>query len=287
MPPLVEQREMKLRFPTKNTRILVALAASLAFHLALLFFKPATPPETFAPNSSRAPSQLNVSLAKPASVAQPAVQPQRAAPIKPPVKLQRQTSPLRTRQAVVEAEKTWTASEKDEMDRFLKELEPQAKLSGTELARRALAQARTLGTEGEKNDELAEISKRLRTANVEPLSLELYFEALFRKLNSSAAMVQRKTRDTGSQVAVVQVALNANGSMRSFTILQSADQQSEIAYIKSVVERAAPFPAFPSDIRAATDALILQICIQPKGVGGGSGAQFTRMSRGQSCREEG
>ena len=287
MPLLSEQREMKLLFPKKNTRFLVALAVSLAFHLALFFFKPATPPETFVPQPSRAPSQLDVRLAKPDSVAQPVVQPQQAAPIQAPVKAWRQITPLQTRQAVAEAEKTWTTSEKNEMNRFLEELEPQPKLSGTELARRALATARTLGTQDEKNDELAEIMQRLRAANVEPLSLELYFEALFRKLNSSAAMVQRKTRDGGSQVAIVRVALNPNGSVKSFTILQTADQQAEIAYIKSVVERAAPFPAFPSDIRRATDALILQICIQPKGVSAGNGAQFTRMSRGQSCREEG
>ena len=99
MPLVSEQREMKLLFPTKNTRFLVALAASLAFHLTLLFFKPATPPETFAPKSGRAPSQLNVSLAKPDSVAQPAVQPQQAAPIQAPVKARRQITPLQTRQA--------------------------------------------------------------------------------------------------------------------------------------------------------------------------------------------
>ena len=287
MPLVSEQREMKLLFPTKNTRFLVALTASLAFHLSLLFFKPATPPETFVPQSSRAPSQLDVRLAKPDRAAQTPVTPQQAAPIPPAAKTQRKPTQLQTPPVVAEVEKTWTKTEKDEMSRFLNELESPPKPSGTELARRALAQARTLGTEGEKHDELAEIMQRLRAANVEPLSLELYFEALFRKLNSSAAMVQRKTRDTGSQVAVVRVALNPNGSVKSFTILQTADQQAEIAYIKSVVERAAPFPVFPPDIRSATDALILQICIQPKGVGAGNGAQFTRMSRGQSCREEG
>lgn len=279
---------MKMLFPTKNKRFLVALIVSLAFHLSLLFFKLSTPHEAFVPQSSRAPSQLDVRLAKLDPIAQPPVLPQQAAPIQPAAKARRQPTQLQTPQGVAEAEKTWTKAEKDEMNRFLNELgAPPKPRSGMELARNALAMARILGAQAEKNDELAEIAKRLRAANIEPLSLELYFEALFRKLNRSAAMVKNNARDAGSHVAVVQVALNSNGSVRSFTILQSADQQAEIAYIKSVVERAAPFPAFPSDIRSATDALILQICIQPKRFGAGNGAQFTRMSRGQSCQEEG
>ncbi|MBI5750956.1 MAG: TonB C-terminal domain-containing protein [Hydrogenophilales bacterium] len=189
---------------------------------------------------------------------------------------------------VTEAEKTWTTVEKDEMNRFLNELGSQSKPpSGMELARRALAMARTLGREDEKNDEMAEITQRLRAANIEPLSLELYFEALFRKLNNSATMVQRNAHKAGSQVAEVRVTLSPNGSVKSFTILHSADQQAEIAFIKSVVERAAPFPVFPADIRSATDKIILQICIHPSRFSDGTGAQFTRMSRGQSCRGDG
>ena len=171
------------------------------------------------------------------------------------------------------------------MDRFLNELgAPPKPLSGTELARRALAMARTIEPTVEKRDALAEVMQRLRAAEVEPLSIELYFEALFRKLNRSATMVARNTREAGSQVAEVRVTINANGSVRSFTIEHSADQQAEIAYIQSVVERAAPFPVFPADIRGATDTLILQICIQPKQYANVTGAQFTRMARGQSCR---
>ena len=276
-----------MRFPKENKRFFVALVVSLAFHLSLLYFKPSAPPDTLMPQSNRAPSQLDVRLAEPDPVAPPPAMPQQAAPIPLAAKVRRPPARLQTPPPVAETEKTWTKAEKDEMNSFLNELSTQPKpTSGTELARRALATARTLEKQEEKNDEMAEIAKRLRAANVEPLSLELYFEALFRKLNRSAAMVKNNARDVGSHVAVVQVALRANGSVRSFTVLQSADQQAEIAYIKSVVERAAPFPAFPSDIGDATAALILQICIQPKRFGAGSGTQFTRMSPGQSCREE-
>lgn len=279
---------MKLLLPTKNKRILVALAVSLAFHLSLLFFKFSTPHEVLESNPSHVPSQLDVRLSPPDRAAQPPPLPPQAAPTPATEKARRKPTQMQPAPMVAEAEKTWTTVEKDEMNRFLNELGTQSKPpSGTELARRALAMAKTLGRQDEKNDEMAEIAQRLRAANIEPLSLELYFEALFRKLNSSAAMVQRNAYKAGSQVAEVRVTLSPNGSVKSFTILHSADQQAEIAYIKSVVERAAPFPVFPADIRSATDKLILQICIHPSRFSDGTGAQFTRMSRGQSCRRDG
>jgi len=277
---------MKLRLPTKNKRFLVALAVSLAFHLSLLFFEFPPPHKVLESNPSRVPSQLDVRLSPPDRAAPlPPLPPQATPTIE---RARRKPTQMQPAPMVAEAEKTWTTAEKDEMNRFLNELGAQPKPpSGTELARRALAMARTLGRQYEKNDEMAEITQRLRAANIEPLSLELYFEALFRKLNRSATMVQRNTHKAGSQVAEVRVTLNPNGSVKSFTILHSADQQAEIAYIKSVVERAAPFPVFPADIRSATDKLILQICIHPSRFGDGTGAQFTRMSRGQSCRGDG
>ncbi|MEK6663796.1 MAG: hypothetical protein AABY73_08010 [Pseudomonadota bacterium] len=279
---------MRLQLPTKNKRILVALAVSLAFHLTLFFFKFSTPHEVLESNPSRVPSQLDVRLSPPDRAAPPPPLPPQASATQPAAKARRQPTQMQPAPMVAEAEKTWTTVEKDEMNRFLNELGTQSKPpSGTELARRALAMAKTLGRQDEKNDEMAEITQRLRAANIEPLSLELYFEALFRKLNRSATMVQRNAYKAGSQVAEVRVTLNPNGSVKSFTILHSADQQAEIAYIKSVVERAAPFPVFPADIRSATDKLILQICIQPSRFGEGTGAQFTRMSRGQSCRGDG
>ena len=273
---------------SNNKRFLLALAASVTIHLALLLFKINTPPEILS-GAERPPSKLDVRLAKPDRAPQPAVTPQ---PAPPKQKLARTPRPPPRIQSppvvVAEAEKTWSQSEKNEMNRFLNELDtPPKPRSGAEIMRNALAMARTLAKEEEKGDELAEITQRLRAANIEPLNLELYYEALFRKLNRSAAMVKNNSRDVGTEVAVVRVVLNPNGSVKSFSILQAADQQCEIAYIKTVVERAAPFPAFPADIRKATDALILQICIQPKRFAAGSGPLFTRIARGQSCREEG
>jgi hypothetical protein len=278
--------QMKLSLPTQDKRFLIALAVSLSFHLALLFIKFTTPPEALVSESQNLPKELQVRLTKPQPPSPPPAMPQAASP---PPKARRQTARLPTPPTrAVEAEKTWSQAEKEEMNRFLNELDTEAKpATGKALAQKALAMARTLVTQGEGVDEAAEIMQRLRAANVEPLNIELYYEALFRKLNRSAEMVKNKSKEAGSRVAVVRVVLNPNGSVKSFKVLQAADQQSEIAYIKTVVERAAPFPAFPPDIRKATNEMILQICIQPKRTGPGGGAFFSRMSRGQSCREEG
>ena len=98
-------------------------------------------------------------------------------------------------------------------------------------------------------------------------------------------MVKNERRAQGAHVAAVRVVVNQDGSMKSFRVLWAGNQQAEIAYIKAVMDQAAPFPVFPSDIRSATDSIVLQICILPGRYGGGSGATFTRMSKGQSCRE--
>lgn len=252
----------------------------MSLHVGLLLLKPPASVEMPSPVGSPLPTRLDVRLT-PQPIAPPAANLQRTTP-PPTADTRRQAKPPTLR---AEQPRSWPQSEREEMERFLGELAaPPKPPSGTELARRALAMARNIEPTVEKPDALGEIMQRLRAAEVEPLSIELYFEALFRKLNRSAAMVARNTREAGSQVAEVRVALNANGSVKSFTIEHSADQQAEIAYIQSVVERAAPFPVFPADIRRATDTLILQICIQPKQYANVSGAQFTRMARGQSCR---
>jgi len=279
---------MKLTLPTKDKRFLIALAVSLTFHLALLFIKFTTPPEPLLSESQSLPKELQVRLSKPEPPSPPPAMPQPAAP-PAPSKARRPTAQLPTPPTrTVEAEKTWSQTEKEDMSRFLKELDTESKPpTGKALAQKALAMARTLATQGEGDDEAAEIAQRLRAANIDPLNIELYYEALFRKLNRSAEMVKNKSRQAGARVAVVRVVLNPNGSVKSFKVLEAADQQIEIAYIKTVVERAAPFPAFPPEIRKATDEMILQICIQPQRFGPGGGPFFSRMSRGQACREEG
>ena len=280
---------MKLQLPSKNKSIVIALSVSLAFHLVLLIFKLSRPEEMPEPEARQPPTQLDVRIAKPEPFTPPPQLPQPVAPKQSVTRPRPKPAPLqRPSPLTAEVVKPWTNTEKDEMSRFLNDLQTEPKpRTGRELAQDALAMARTLEKRVEKDDEAAGIAQRLRDAKVEPLSIELYYEALFRKLNRSAEMVKNKSKETGSRVAVVRAVLNPDGSLKSFTILQAADQQAEIAYIQSVVERAAPFPAFPPDIRKATDAMILQICIQPQRTGPGGGAFFSRLSPGQGCRAGG
>jgi hypothetical protein len=46
-------------------------------------------------------------------------------------------------------------------------------------------------------------------------------------------------------MAAVHFRINPDGSLKTFKVLNAGDQQDEIAFIKSVVERAIPFAAFP------------------------------------------
>lgn len=180
--------------------------------------------------------------------------------------------------------KTWTLAERNEMDQFLNELGTQTRPpGGNELAQRALAMARNMPAP-EEDDDLKEMTQRLRNAHVEPYTLDMYFDALFRKMNRSAAMVPNEGHAKGRHVAAVRIVLGPDGSVKNFRILWAADQQGEIDYIKAVVDQAAPFPIFPSDIRNATDSIVLQVCILPGRYADG-GATFSRMSRGQGCRE--
>lgn len=271
---------------SKDKRFLVALAVSLLVHLSVLLFKASSSHETPVSASSHLPSRIDVQLATPDQASLPPLVPRSEVRKHPAVKLRPPTAQLQPAPVnSVEAEKVWTKIEKDEMDSFLNDLNVKAKPSlGKTLEQKARTMASTIGAQGDRDDEADQITQRLREAKIEPLNIELYYESLFRKLNSSAAMVKNKSKEAGAHLAVVRVVLNPNGSVRSFTIQQAGDQQTEIAYIKSVVERAAPFPVFPTEIRNATDAMILQICIQPKSFGPGGGSFFSRMSRGQSCQ---
>jgi protein TonB len=171
------------------------------------------------------------------------------------------------------------------MDQFLNRLAAQSKpRTGRELAQRALAMARIMAVPEQQDDELKEMTQKFVNARVEPFSVDMYFDALFRKMNKSASMIPNEQRAKGRHIAAVRIVVNQDGSVKSFRVLWAADQQLEIAFIKAVVDQAAPFPVFPQDIRNATDSIVLQICIVPDSDGGGGGATFTRMSQGQACR---
>jgi len=55
----------------------------------------------------------------------------------------------------------------------------------------------------------------------------------------------------------------------------------EISFIKSVVEQAVPFAAFPADMRRSARSLGMMICIMPPSMSGGFG--FSRSPDGMRC----
>ncbi len=176
----------------------------------------------------------------------------------------------------------WTVAEKAEMKDFLREIEDQARTAPT-LAQRSKAMARGMaGRQAQQDRDGRAILERIPDSPpVDPFSLEMYLDALVKKLNKSAGFVKSDPRNRGVKTASVMIRLNPNGSLRSFEILNMADQEGEVAFIKSVVERAVPFAAFPPDLRKSAYSIGMLICIMPPGASGGFG--FNRMAEGQSC----
>lgn len=156
-----------------------------------------------------------------------------------------------------------------------------APVTGSELAARALAQARSGGLSSEADGGTDSHSTRQdgKGTQIEPFSLQMYFDSFIKKLNRSSAFVKRDPRTAGRQKALVEIIINQDGSLREYRILRAADQQVEIDFIKRVVDLAVPFAAFPPDIRRGTDTLSLKICIQPPDADGG-GFGFSRTSGG-------
>ena len=172
------------------------------------------------------------------------------------------------------------------MDQFLNELAVEARpKTGYELAQRALAQARQMGrAQDDGADEPAGTPKRNGQA-IEPFSWERYFDAFVRKLNRSAAFVERapaSREGRATRKALVRISLNADGSLKSYRVLRAADRDAELDYIRRVVEQAAPFSAFPPDIRSATDTLSILLCVYPPHEGRGSG--FARSFGDDDCK---
>ena len=168
------------------------------------------------------------------------------------------------------------------MNKFLRELDDQKQAAPT-LAQRALAMAGAIGRQqAQRDEEEAELLERIPNGPpVDPLGLEMYLDGLVSKLNRSAAFVKNDPRSRGFKTATVLVRLNPNGGLQSFKVLNEADQQIEIAVIKSVVERAVPFPAFPPELQKSARSLAMIICIFPTNAGGG-GFGFTR-TQGNRC----
>lgn len=293
---------MYSRYKSSDRPLLAALALSLLIHAALLALRVVPPSVQPRSLGSDSPERLDVSLAPPATPRQPAatrVEP--AAPPKAGKAPRRESRPPRlaatrpepSRRVESEPEPAADAQARREaLRQFLDEIKPTAPESGVDPARRAVEAARGIarGEIRAPQDDLPDAPFRTpRTArkenSIDPLALELYFESFVQKLNRSAAFVATDPRRRGSDVAVVQVQLNQDGSLRNYRIVSAADQQVEIEYVRRVVERAAPFAGFPPDIRRQYESLTFEICIYPPRAGASGG--FSRTFGGGSCRDQG
>jgi hypothetical protein len=143
--------------------------------------------------------------------------------------------------------------------------------------------AREAGREIARQDRAArEVVERLPDSpEPDPFSLEMYLDAVVKKLNRSAAFVRNDPRAQGVRAALVRVQLNPNGTLRRFEIINAADQRDEIAFVRSVVEQAVPFASFPADLQRSARSLGILICIQPPSASGGFG--FSRSADSLRC----
>ena len=288
---LLEIAELKRQLALETTRtqraLQLAIAASLLLHGLVLLIPRQDPP------ASRPPaSRLEASLAAPAEKPQPpavppvAGAPRKAEPARPqPTRRPGLAGNKPKGQAGGQPAPKWTGAQKAEMNDFLRELEGQAQARPRpDLAQRSLSMAREFARQQARQDrEGSEILELLPNAQpVDPFSLEMYLDALVKKLNRSAGFVRNDPRSHGMKKASVQVRLNPDGSLKNFRILNAGDQQDQIAFIKSVVEQAVPFAPFPGDLRRSASALNMVICIQPAS-GGGGGFGFSRLPEGSGC----
>lgn len=294
--------------PAPRPRTLAAaLALSLIAHLGLLLIDLEQPP---APaRSSTLEARLAPRPAAPRVDTRPPAQRAAAAPSRPRQAEPRPAKPKpapaapriltarkpaeRTRQAP-QSTSTWSVAQKQEMDDFLDELKREARTKPQpqpqpDLAERSLAMAREAGRQAHRegsrspqHDPAMLIERIAGSPPPDPFSLDFYLDSLLKKLNRSAAFVKSDPRSRGVQAAAIEVRINPDGSLKSFVVTRAGDQQAEIEFVKSVVERAVPFAAFPPDIVRSARSLGLMICIQPSS-GGNGGFGFTRRPEGSGC----
>lgn len=254
------------RAATTRKTFRIAIAISLALHALAIFYPLLLDQPLGGADESRhhVSAPLQARLNKRAQVAPP----------QPPAPQAAVKAPKNTQAKVISSKKgTWSTRSQPE------EKNP----TGAELAQRALAMARGMGREQEEDggEDAFSTQQEARIKEIDPLSLEWYFNSFITKLNRSSRFVPREPRQKGQRPAEVQIIINRDGSLREYRVVRAADRQMEVDYIRAVVERAVPFAAFPPDISKKTDLLSLTICIQPPGEEGG-GAGFTRTS-GKRC----
>lgn len=254
-----------------------ALALSLALHGGLLFFVRQAPP----PNAPPLP-RLEASLGKRPSPPQALAQ----RPEPPPALSTKAPPKPSSRPRVLAAEKprdpaaSRQAAGREEMERFMEELAGRPK-TGADLARNSLAMARDFGSRPSQVEEAGRVAlERIPDSPpVDPFSLEMYVDGLVKKLNRSAAFVRNDPRSRGLHTAAIQIRIGPDGRLRTFLVLNAADQQDEIEFVRNVVERAVPFSPFPPDIGKSAQSLAMTICILPARAGEG-GFGFSRGSGG-------
>lgn len=281
------KRQLAQDTDRKQRAFYIALALSVALHCAVLLIPQAEKPVS-RPPATRLEASLSSPTRKPqtATVPPPAATPNKPAPTKPQ-QAKRPVLAINKPQgpAASQTAPKWTVAQKAEMNDFLRELESQAKAAPRpDLAQRSLSMAREFARQQGKQDrEGSEILELLPNAQpVDPFSLEMYLDALVRKLNRSAGFVRNDPRSLGVKKASVQVKLNPDGTLNNFRIVNAGDQKDQIAFIKSVVEQAVPFAPFPGDLRRSASALNMVICIQPAG-GSAGGFGFSRLPEGSGC----
>lgn len=280
--PGMDFRNMRAR---QSLRL--AVVFSLLLHAAVLLIGISSSDRNAGPvgksGTRTAWPRLVATLSKPAAAPPPAA-PAPASAARKPAGASRKAPahPILSTPTGPWAARAWSRQERTDMDKFLNEPAPPAVLARP-LSERALAMARQLARTPQDDDEEAPGAPTANGKPVDRYSLEMYFDAFVRKMNRSAAFVKNAPRTQGNRKALVQIALNPDGSLKSYRILRAADQQAEIAYIRSVLDRAAPFSAFPADIRDATDALTIQMCIYPPTANGSGG--FSRSFGGQDCKD--
>ncbi len=296
--------------PAPRSRTLAAaFALSLLAHLGLLLMHVEPPPAparsaTLEARLAPRPAAPRVDTRPPAqraaAAAAPPSRPRQAEPkpAKPASATPRILTARKPTQRTLQAPPstpTWSVAQKQEMNDFLDELEHEARTrpvkpqAQPDLAERALAMAREAGRQAQRegsrspqHDPAMLIERIPGSPPPDPFSLDFYLDSLLKKLNRSAAFVKSDPRSRGVQAAAIEVRINPDGSLKSFVVTRAGDQQSEINFVKSVVERAVPFAAFPPDIVRSARSLGLMICIQPSS-GGNGGFGFTRRAEGSGC----
>ena len=270
------ERRHRNRQAYPDKPLAIAYVVSVLIHIAVLCL-------SVSPPSGAPPQQLKVTIAKaptPKVVETPS--PERKKPKQKILTAAPSSNPSPMTWPV----RTWSRAERSEMDNFLNELAAEAKPQrGKELAAQALANARQsenipASATSPENSEPQKPGPARKS--VDAFSMEMYFDAFLTKLNRSAAFVKKETRKGGYRKALVKILLSPDGTLKSYEVLRSGDQEIEIAYIKSVVDRASPFSAFPRDIAGAAQVLSIFICITPSGSDGGG--SFSRASPNE-CRD--